>query len=260
MKEELGIDAVVSMATSVAGGMTWVTGNQNFSAYLSCGLPYGDMSIIDKFLAGEVDRDRLTAYATFVDLLFTYSDQDILLNGNYDQNVNAFATGKTVFCHQGNWIDPSIAAMKEKGMEVPNMGFIGEVMFDDQPITGLMVSAPSWYVVNSQSPNKAEAIKFLEDMVATEAGQDYMVNKAGMVPAFSNVTLTPSGDLSKDVMKAAGAGDIYSWGFGYLPDGFGSNNLGPIFELLAQKAIDVNTFVDMVAAQAAEIPGLLAGK
>ena len=260
MKEELGINAVVSMATSVAGGMTWVTGNQNFSAYLSCGLPYGDMSIIDKFLAGEVDRDRLTAYATFVDLLFTYSDQDILLNGNYDQNVNAFATGKTVFCHQGNWIDPSIAAMKEQGMEIPSMGFIGEVMFDDQPITGLMVSAPSWYVVNSQSPNKAEAIKFLEDMVATEAGQDYMVNKAGMVPAFSNVTLTPSGDLSKDVMKAAGAGDIYSWGFGYLPDGFGSNNLGPIFELLAQKAIDVDTFVDMVAAQAAEIPGLLSNK
>ena len=61
-------------------------------------------------------------------------------------------------------------------------------------------------------------------------------------------------------MKAAGAGDIYSWGFGYLPDGFGSNNLGPIFELLAQKAIDVDTFVDMVAAQAAEIPGLLSNK
>ena len=145
-------------------------------------------------------------------------------------------------------------------MDIPEMGFIGEVMFEDQPITGLMVSAPSWYVINSQSPNKAEAIKFLEDMVATEAGQDYMVNKAGMVPAFSNVTLTPSGDLSKDVMKAAGAGDIYSWGFGFLPDGFGSNNLGPIFELLAQKAITVEDFVDMVAAQAAEIPALLATK
>ncbi len=260
MKAELGIDAVVSMATSVAGGMTWVTGNQNFSAYLSCGLPYGDMTVINKFLAGEVDKDRLTAYATFVDLLFTYADQNILLNGNYDDNVNAFATGKTVFCHQGNWIDPSLAAMRAEGKEVPAMGFIGEVMFDDQPITGLMVSAPSWYVVNSQSPNKDQAIKFLEDMVATEAGQDYMVNKAGMVPAFSNVTLAPSGDLSKDVMKAAGAGDIYSWGFGYLPDGFGQNNLGPIFELLAQKAITVDQFVEMVAAEAAAIPGLLAGK
>ena len=260
MKAELGIDAVVSMATSVAGGMTWVTGNQNFSAYLSCGLPYGDMTVINKFLAGEVDKDRLTAYATFVDLLFTYADQNILLNGNYDDNVNAFATGKTVFCHQGNWIDPSLAAMREAGKEVPPMGFIGEVMFDDQPITGLMVAAPSWYVVNSQSPNKDQAIKFLEDMVATEAGQDYMVNKAGMVPAYSNVTLEPSGDLSKDVMKAAGAGDIYSWGFGYLPDGFGQNNLGPIFELLAQKAITVDDFVAMVAEQAATIPGLLAGK
>ncbi|MBQ8074123.1 MAG: extracellular solute-binding protein [Clostridia bacterium] len=257
MKEELGIDAVVSMATSVAGGMTWVTGNQNFSAYLSCGLPYGDMTVIDQMREGKIDRERLTAYANFVDLLFTYSDQEILLNGNYDQNVNAFATGKTVFCHQGNWIDPSLAAMKEAGTEIPAMGFIGEVMFDDQEITGLMVSAPSWYVVNSQSPNKDEAIKFLEDMVATEAGQDYMVNKAGMVPAFSNVTLEPAGDLSKDVMKAAAAGDIYSWGFGYMPDGFGQNNLGPIFELLAQKAITVDQFVDMVEAEFAQIPALL---
>ena len=71
MKEELGIDAVVSMATSVAGGMTWVTGNQNFSAYLSCGLPYGDMTVIDQMREGKIDRERLTAYANFVDLLFT---------------------------------------------------------------------------------------------------------------------------------------------------------------------------------------------
>ena len=257
MKEELGIDAVVSIATSVAGGMTWVTGNQNFSAYLSCGLPYGDMTVIDQMREGKVDEARLKAYATFVDLLFTYADQNILLNGNYDDNVNAFATGKTVFCHQGNWIDPSLAAMKAEGKEIPPMGFIGEVMFDDQEITGLMVSAPSWYVVNSQSPNKDEAIKFLEDMVATEAGQDYMVNKAGMVPAFSNVTLEPAGDLSKDVMKAAAAGDIYSWGFGYMPDGFGQNNLGPIFELLAQKAITVDEFVAMVKDQFTQIPALL---
>ena len=84
-----------------------------------------------------------------------------------------------------------------------------------------------------------------------------MVNKAGMVPAFSNVTLEPAGDLSKDVMKAAAAGDIYSWGFGYMPDGFGQNNLGPIFELLAQKAITVDQFVDMVEAEFAQIPALL---
>ena len=31
MKEELGIDSPIAMATSIAGGMWWVTANQNFS-------------------------------------------------------------------------------------------------------------------------------------------------------------------------------------------------------------------------------------
>jgi raffinose/stachyose/melibiose transport system substrate-binding protein len=248
-KADLGLNAVISIATSVAGGMTWVTGNQNFSAYLSAYLPYGDMSIIDKTLAGEVDKDRLTQYATFVKLLFDYADQDILLNGNYDANVNAFATGKTAFCHQGNWIDPNLKTMNVTF----NMGYVGE-LFTDEPTQSLMVAAPSWYVVNSQGKNIAEALKFLNDMVFTPEGQDYMVNKAGMVPAFASVTLQPSGQLSQAVMKANAAGNIYSWGFGYMPDGFGMNQLGPIFELLAQNAIDVPTFVDMAAAEIAKIP------
>lgn len=255
MKEELGIDAVVAMATSVAGGMTWVTGNQCFSAYLSGYLPYGDRSIIDKTLAGEVDRDRLTDYAKFVNLLFDYADQDVCVNGNYDAQINMFATGKAVFCHQGNWIDPNLVTLEEQTGVKLNLGFIGEV-FLNEPTTSLMISAPSWYCVNSQSANKEEALQFLNDMVTTEAGQDYMVNKAGMVPAFASVTIEPAGDLSRAVMKANAAGDAYSWGFGSLPDGFGMNNLGPIFELLAQDAIDVDTFVDMVAAEIATIPSL----
>ena len=39
-----------------------------------------------------------------------------------------------------------------------------------------------------------------------------------------------------------------------MPDGFGMNQLGPIFELLAQNAIDVPTFVDMASAEIAKIP------
>lgn len=251
MKAELGIDAVMAMATSVAGGMTWVTGNQNFSVYLSGNLPYGDTTYIDMMLKGEVDKDRLTAYANYVNLLFDYADQEILVNGNYDAQVNLFATGKAVFCHQGNWIDPSLVTL---GVDL-NLGYIAEP-FTEEATTGLLVAAPSWYCVNSQGKNVEEALKFLNDMVSTEAGQDYMVNKAGMVPAFASVKLEPAGDLSRAVMKAAAAGDIYSWGFGMMPDGFGQNNLGPVFELLAQDAIDVATFVDMVTAEIAKIPTL----
>ncbi|MCL2544597.1 MAG: carbohydrate ABC transporter substrate-binding protein, partial [Clostridia bacterium] len=113
-----------------------------------------------------------------------------------------------------------------------------------------------WYVVNSQGPNVEQALQFLNDMVFTEAGQNYMVNEAGMVPAFYNVTLEPQGQLSIAVMKAAAANDIFSWGFGALPDAFGQNFLAPVIELFAQNVIDTPTFVQMMADEIAKIPTL----
>jgi raffinose/stachyose/melibiose transport system substrate-binding protein len=32
----------------------------------------------------------------------------VLLTGNYDAQVGAFATGKAAFLHQGNWTDPNM--------------------------------------------------------------------------------------------------------------------------------------------------------
>lgn len=102
MKDELGINSVISMGVSSSGGLTWVSGNHNFGVYLSTGLANGDTTVIDDLLAGQVDKDRLTQYAEYVKLLFDYSDPSILLTGNYDQNVQAFIDQKAVFIHQGN--------------------------------------------------------------------------------------------------------------------------------------------------------------
>jgi raffinose/stachyose/melibiose transport system substrate-binding protein len=251
LKDELGIEVPVAMAASTSGGMWWVAAQHNFNTYWTGNLPYGDMTYVEKTLNGEVDKDRLTQYAKFLKVLFDYADQDVLLNGNYDAQVNLFATQKAVFIQQGNWIDPNI---KTLGVNF-KMGYIAEV-FTDEPTTGLMVAAPSWYVVNSQSAHADEALKFLNDMVFTDAGQNYMVKEAGMVPAFASVTLKPEGQLSVAIQDAAAKGDIFSWGFGYLPDGFTMNQLGPVFELFAQKVLDVPAFVDMVAEAIAGIPGL----
>lgn len=51
-KADLGLDAVVSMAASIAGGMWWTMGSHNFNAYLAGGLAYDDTSILDKLLPG----------------------------------------------------------------------------------------------------------------------------------------------------------------------------------------------------------------
>lgn len=244
MKEELGLDAVVAMGASVAGGMTWVTGKHNFTIYLGSNLDVSDTSIIDLFNEGKVDDARLAQYAKYVNLLFDYADQDALINGNYDHQLSSFASEKTAFLHQGNWVDPN---MKQQEATF-NMGFISHC-FSEEETTGLFLYAPSFYCVNSQAPveNQEAAKAFLTYMATTEEGAKYMVEKAGMVSAFNSVTLKPAGQFSVVLMEANARGGNYAVRYPEMPEGFGMNTLGPIFELLAQDAISEADFCSLVA-------------
>ena len=247
MKAELGIDAVVSM---VAGsGMTWVTGLHGVNAYLTLGLPYSDSRVyIDMMLDKQVAADRLTKFAEYYNLLFQYSTRQTLLTGGYDQQVGEFGNQKSVFIHQGNWVDPTFA---EWGIDF-EMGYVPHA-FLNEVTDGIFVGAPSWYIVNAKAPGVEEAKAFLRAMAATAEGHDYMVNLAGMVPAFKSVELNPSGPLSKAVQEWAADGKIYAWQQNEMPDGFGMFTLGPIFGMMAAGEIDVATFVQLFTNAVADI-------
>jgi raffinose/stachyose/melibiose transport system substrate-binding protein len=247
MKAQLGIDAVVSM---VAGsGMTWVTGLHGVNAYLALGLPYNDSTkYIDMMLNGQVDNARLTKYAEYYNMLFRYSIRNTLLTGGYDQQLGDFVIQKTAFIHQGNWIDPNL---KDFGTSF-EMGYIPHA-FLDETTEGIFVGPPSWYLVNARAQNIEEAKKFLAAMASTREGHDYIVNKAGMVPAFKSCTLQPDGPLSKAVQEWSSRGKIYAWQQNEMPDGFGMNTLGPIFGQMASGAINVQEFVRLFTNAVATI-------
>jgi raffinose/stachyose/melibiose transport system substrate-binding protein len=249
MKEELGLDCVVSMVAGVGPGMTWVTGLHNFNVYLTVGLDRNDATIINQVLEGKVDPERFHAYCEYVDLLFRYSDPNVLLTGTQDTQLAAFANQKAVFYHQGNWMDPSIVAL-----DVPFDIAYAPHAFLSKDTDGILVNPPSWYAVNTQTGNMDEAIAFLNALATSEAGHDYMVNKAAMVPAFTNVTIMPRTPLSRSVMEWNAAGKTFSWQQYKLPDGFGMGTLGTIYELLASGAVDLETFEAMMIEAIASIP------
>ena len=233
MKAELGIDSVVSMAAGP--GMYWVTAHHNFNSLLSNGLPYGDRSVVDALLAGDIDDTRLNEYADWVNLLFTYADNTVLTTGNYDSQVGAFLNQKAVFLHQGNWVDGNLTAATFDMAFAPHGS-------SKTATDGIFVSAPAWYVVNKDSENAQAAKDFLEFMVYNEIGQKYMVEEAGMIPAFKNVTLQPTGKLSKSVMAWAKAGKIFSWQQYNFTGDFRDNTLGPIYNQLASKEATIEEF------------------
>jgi len=238
MKDELGLDAVVSMAAGP--GMTWVTGLHGVNAYLSLGLDYDDTSIIDMMLDGEVDTDRLTAFAEYYNLLFEHAERNTLLTGGYDQQLGDFAVGRTAFIHQGNWVDPTF---DELGVDF-EMGYVPHA-FLSETTDGIFVGAPSWYLVNAQADNIDAALDFLNFMASSPEGHEYMVEHAGMVPAFHSVTLSPDGPLSRAVQEWSSEGKVFAWHQNEMPSGFGMNTLGPIFAQMADGEITPEEFVDL---------------
>ncbi|MCR5620715.1 MAG: extracellular solute-binding protein [Treponema sp.] len=251
MKSALGIDSVVSMTAGVAAGMTWVTGTHNFGVYLSAGLSNGDEHIVNDALEGKVDRARLTDFADYVKLLFDYSDQTVLLTGNYDQQLQAFQDGKAVFLHQGNWVDPSLTSAGTNF----KMAFAPHAFSKSQKIDGIQVGAPSWWAVYKDG-NVEEAKKFLNEFSQSSEGRDARINKMSLISPFTSDSAKPSSPLSASVADYVSRGKTYPWEQFKMPDGFTQDTLGPIYELLAQNKITTTQFVDMVADAIATVPSL----
>ncbi len=242
MKEELGIDSVVSIAAGA--GMEWVMRDHNLNAYLSNGIDRNDTSVVDQILSGEADVQRLTEYANWVNLLFDYADQAILTTGNYDDQVGAFANQKAVFVHQGNWIEPNLAALNATF----NRGYAPQGS-TSQVTDGIFVAAPSWYAVNKDSEVIDQAKDFLTYIATTDAGHNFIVNDLGAAPAFNNVESKPeNAPLTLSVMEWNSAGKTYGFNQYFLPESF-REALGPIYGLLAQDQITVEEFVNMVTEQ-----------
>ncbi len=238
-KAALGLKSVVSMAAAM--DMGWVTAHHNFNSLLSNGLPYGDMSVVNDLLAGNIDAKRLAEYADWVELLFKYADKAVLTTGNYDAQVGAFASGQAAFLHQGNWVDPNMAQAKATfKMAFAPHGSMAKAT------DGIFVAAPSFYVIDNKSKNIPAAKKFLNDLVFTENGNKYMVVDAGMIPAFSNVKMSPTGQLSRSVQAWAAAKKVYSWNQYYFTGDFRDKTLTPIYNQFATGAINKVQFIDLM--------------
>jgi raffinose/stachyose/melibiose transport system substrate-binding protein len=235
MKADLGINSVVSM--TAGPGMYWVTAHHNFNSLLSNGLTYGDLSVVEAMQSGTIDATRVAEYADWVKLLFDYSDNAVLTTGGYDEQVDAFLNQEAVFLHQGNWVDGNLADATFSMAFAPH----GSQKADTD---GIFIGAPAWYVVNKDSANAEAAKDFLEFMVYNELGQKYMVEEAGFIPAFTNVTLEPTGQLSKSVMEWAKKGNNYAWLQYTYSGAFRDDTLGPIYNLLASGEIDLPTFIE----------------
>ncbi|CAM3042587.1 ABC transporter substrate-binding protein [Paenibacillus sediminis] len=169
-----------------------------------------DMAEVNKFIdalkAGQVD---LASNKVFNGLMDTFDvmmkhniDSASPLSGQYERGAELLGKGEVGIWFMGNWAWPQISgydtANKQYGfLPVPISNNPDD--YGNQEIS----SAVSKRIVidkeKSTPEQQAAAKKFLNWLVYEQKGQDFLVNKMNIIPAFKNITLPAADPLGKSI-------------------------------------------------------------
>ncbi|MFD3270612.1 ABC transporter substrate-binding protein [Paenibacillus dendritiformis] len=156
-------------------------------------------------------------WVNLLDLTVKYGNKNPLTT-DYNTQVTLFAKGEAAMMQQGNWtqvqidgIDPNL-----------NLGVLPLPIDNDAAKNDkLLVGVPNNWVVNKNSKVKEEAKTFLNWMVTSDIGKEYIAKEFKFIPAMSTIDATADdlGDIAADVMKYSQDNRVLSWNWFKYPDG-----------------------------------------
>ncbi|MDN4604339.1 ABC transporter substrate-binding protein [Paenibacillus sp. F6_3S_P_1C] len=209
--------AATGKSPLIVSPMDWSLG----AHYLA--LAYGgqspDRTKVDQFIsdlkAGTVD---LASNAVFnglmdtFDLMKTYNiDKASPLSGTYERGPEVLGKGEVGIWFQGNWAWPQIHSFDTADGQY---GFLPVPISnnpDDFGNTQISAAVSKRILIDKEKSTPAQqeaAKKFLDWIVYEGKGQDFLVNQASIIPAFSNITLEPADPLGKSISEYIKAGKI----------------------------------------------------
>ncbi|QSF45300.1 ABC transporter substrate-binding protein [Paenibacillus tianjinensis] len=169
-----------------------------------------DMAEVNKFIdglkAGTADLSTNNVFNGLMDtfdVMMKYNiDQNSPLSGVYERGGEMLGKGEVGIWFQGNWAWPQI-----KSFDTANgtYGFLPVPISNNAADYGNqeISSAVSKRIIidkEKSTPAQQEAAKnFLNWMVYDQKGQDFLVNKASIIPAFKNITLPAADPLGQSI-------------------------------------------------------------
>ena len=213
----------------VAGGMAAPTGvmkeDWSLAAHFLAEV-YEQQADPDAFIAGIkdgsiklADDPKFNALMDTFDVLKAYNyAKEGAISAEREITEQKLAEGEIAFMFGGNW-DWSVINEYDYSenmgmMPVPNNSGDGT----NEKLVG---GGSKYFFIDSSdntSPEQQQAAKdFLNWLVYDEEGQDFIVNKCALVPAYSNITLSVTDPLGASV-KAYTDADALIPNYNYLPD------------------------------------------
>lgn len=141
-----------------------------------------------------IDNDIFNKVYDAMDLFIANNiNQADPLAADYDLNASYVAEGKAAFWLNGTWAWPDFEPYVVDGNEYGVLAF----PFNDEPETaGKIVACATKFVtidgVNATEEQQKAAKMFLNWLVFDAEGQDVLINKCGIVTAFTNIDMEPN--------------------------------------------------------------------
>ncbi|TVY10380.1 ABC transporter substrate-binding protein [Paenibacillus cremeus] len=177
----------------------------------------------DKYITGLFDGSQKFGGPVFddwtklLDLTVKYGQPNPLTT-DYNTQVTNFATGKAAMMQQGNWTQVQI----DKITPNLNIGVLPMPINEDAAANDkVFVGVPNNWVINKNSTVKAEAKEFLNWMVTSDTGKNYMTKEFKFIPAFAsiNADVKDLGPIAGDILKYSKDNKVLGWNWPKYPDG-----------------------------------------
>ncbi|GIP53975.1 MULTISPECIES: ABC transporter substrate-binding protein [Paenibacillus] len=224
----------------------WLLGNQGIST------AFARQDNVDEFIKGLnegtqtiVGNQQFKDWSNLLNLTVKYGQKNPLTT-DANTHLALFANSEIGMMQEGNWAQTLIDNITP-GM---NIGMFPMPIDDNaEKNDKLTVGIPANLVVNKDSASKEEAKIFLNWLVTSDMGKEYIVKKWKFIPALTTIPASAEdiGMLGADVKKYVDENKVYGLQSSKFPDGVTQEFASAIQELIAGKT-DVNGWMTNMQA------------
>ncbi|MCS7461194.1 ABC transporter substrate-binding protein [Paenibacillus doosanensis] len=152
-----------------------------------------------------------------LDVIVKYGNKNQMTT-DYNNLIATFGNGQAAMMQSGNWTLPLIQKVNPN----INVGLMPMPINDDVALNDkVFVDVPNNWVISKDSKVKAEAKEFLNWLVTSDVGRNYITKEFKFIPAFTSFEADPVsvGSTGQDVMKYVKDNKVLGWHWPKYPDG-----------------------------------------